>query len=120
MTGTRWPPSCMRMMAAVWSFTLLMASAIPRECFAWVPALAGACCFFLLPRRGFPNTMKLRWGPEGLAGTIVTLDFAVTQTNDAMSMRGDIGLVSDQDNRVAFGVQLGEKSHDFLAGLRVQ
>jgi hypothetical protein len=74
----------------------------------------------LLPRRGFPGTTKLRWSPEDLPSAIITLDFAVTQTNDAMSMSGDIGLVGDQDDRVAFRVQLGEKSHDFLAGLRVQ
>lgn len=48
---------------------------------------------------------------------LIAGDHAVFDVNHAVRMLSNIVLVSNQDNRVSLGVQVGEKRHDFTAGL---
>src|SRR5262249_12618817 len=50
----------------------------------------------------------------------VSGDYAILDEDNAMRILGDVMLVSDQDNRIALRLQAIEKSHDFVAGLRVE
>ena len=59
------------------------------------------------------NTVMLSISP-------VALYSAVSDRQDAMSVRRDIRLVCNQNNGVALFVQSVEQSHDLDAGLRVQ
>src|SRR5215469_2388998 len=52
----------------------------------------------------------------GFAGTFVLFDFAVAETNDAMGVKRDIGLVGDENDGVAALVQSSEKAHDLITG----
>ena len=44
-------------------------------------------------------------------------DLPVAQHHLAVGVAGDLGLVRDQDHRVAAGVQLVEQRHDLVGGL---
>jgi|SwirhisoilCB3_FD_contig_121_52664_length_2645_multi_4_in_0_out_0_1 hypothetical protein len=48
---------------------------------------------------------------------LIAGDHAVFNVNHAVRMLSNIVLVSNQDNRISLGVQVGEKGHDFAAGL---
>ena len=52
-----------------------------------------------------------------LPDAFVTLDAAVTDREHAMGALGDVRLVCDQNDRVAFLVELFKKEHDLDAGL---
>src|ERR1700679_781400 len=47
----------------------------------------------------------------------IGLDGAVTDGDDAVGVVGDVGLMGNQDNGVALGVELVEEGHDFYRGL---
>src|SRR3569833_297957 len=53
-------------------------------------------------------------------GGFVGVDLAVADVNDAVGVLGDVGLVSDEDDGVAFGLELIEERHDLHAGLGVE
>ncbi len=50
------------------------------------------------------------------AGAFVVFDFAVAQPNHAVGVQRDVRLVGDENDGVAFLVQVGEERHDFVAG----
>src|SRR5215467_9745494 len=51
---------------------------------------------------------------------LVAGDHTVFDMNDAVRVSGDVVLVRDQDDGVAFGVQTVEQCHDLRPGLRVE
>jgi hypothetical protein len=53
-------------------------------------------------------------------GDVVAGDDAVADGDDAMGVLGDVGLMGDEDNRVAVRVELVEEGHDLVAGLGVE
>jgi hypothetical protein len=56
---------------------------------------------------------------EALRG-FVGVDLPVADVNDAVGVLGDIGLVRDEDDGVAFGLQLIEQRHDLNTGFGVE
>src|SRR4051794_27769897 len=50
----------------------------------------------------------------------VLLHLSVADVDRAMRVRGDVGLVRDEDDRVARVVQAREQAHDLDAGFRVE
>ena len=54
------------------------------------------------------------------SGGLVAGDDAVADGDDAMGVLGDVRLVGDEDDGVAFGVKLVEEGHDLVAGLGVE
>jgi len=55
-------------------------------------------------------------GKFGLAGALVSFDLAVAETDDAVSVSGDVRLMRDQDDGVALLMEAREERHDFFAG----
>ena len=55
--------------------------------------------------------------PKWLLLNFVALHNPVLDMDDAVCVLGNIVFMSDQDNRVALGVQTIEQRHDFKAGL---
>ena len=51
---------------------------------------------------------------------LVAGDDAVADGDDAVGELGDVGLVGDDDDGVALGVELVEEGHDLVAGLGVE
>src|SRR5262245_13394747 len=51
---------------------------------------------------------------------IVFEDLAVLEPNHALAVRGHVGLVGHEDDRVAVGVQLVEQPEDFDRRLRIE
>ena len=51
---------------------------------------------------------------------VVAGDDAVADGDDAVGVFGDVGLVGDEDDGVAVGVELVEEGHDLVAGLGVE
>lgn len=47
-------------------------------------------------------------------------DPAIVQTYDTMAARRDTGIMRDDDQRQALGVQIGEQCENFLGGAAVQ
>src|ERR1039457_2989744 len=75
------------------------------------------------PRFAAPNfrqrAPEIRWQScqsAGLLDSLVLLDFAVADVNDAVGMQGDIVFVGDQDDGIALLVEALEEAHDFVAG----
>ena len=56
----------------------------------------------------------------GARRRLIGEDLAVADVDDAVSVLGDIGFVGDEDDGVAFCVELIEEGHDFGAGLGVE
>ncbi len=54
------------------------------------------------------------------ARALVLDDLAVAQPDHALGLRGDVGLVGDQDHRASFEVQTGENPKHVLGGVRVE
>jgi hypothetical protein len=50
----------------------------------------------------------------------IPLDDAVLDIDDAVGVLGDVVLVGDKDDGVAFGMQAVEEGHDLVAGLGVE
>ncbi len=59
-------------------------------------------------------------GSNFAAGGLVGEDLAVADVDDAVGVFGDVGLVSDEDDSVAFPVKLVEQRHDLDAGFGVE
>ena len=63
-------------------------------------------------------------GGAGLAGVagggVVGVDGAVADGDDAVGEFGDVGLVGDDDDGVALGVEVVEEGHDLVAGFGVE
>src|SRR5436190_13916401 len=76
----------------------------------------------MTPKGGNYTDTKSPLGGMTLLGRLlyVLLHLAVADVDDAMRVGGDVGLVRDEDDRVAPRVQPMEHLHDFLAGLRVE
>ncbi len=53
-------------------------------------------------------------------GDVVGGDGAVADGDDAVGVLGDVGLVGDEDDGVALGVEIVEEGHDLVAGLGVE
>jgi hypothetical protein len=51
---------------------------------------------------------------------VVARDDAVADGDDAVGVFGDVGLVGDEDDGVALGVEFVEEGHDLVAGLGVE
>src|SRR5882757_9692889 len=56
----------------------------------------------------------------GAGGGMVAGDVAVADGDDAVGILGDIGLVGNDDDGVAVGVEVVEESHDLVAGFGVE
>src|SRR6185295_308104 len=67
-----------------------------------------------------PPRNDLNMWRRALSDLLVLFDQSVTNGNHAMSARGDIGFMRDDDDRIAFTVQALEEIHDFHAGVRVE
>src|SRR5205809_1947965 len=52
--------------------------------------------------------------------SVVALDHAVLQHDDAARVRGDVGLVGDHDHRLPFRGETLEDAHDFFRSRRVE
>ena len=59
-------------------------------------------------------------GGYGVRTDGVFLDLPVADVNDAVREGGDVGLVRDDDDRIASLMQASEYAHDLGAGLRVE
>ena len=53
-------------------------------------------------------------------GGVIAGDDAVADGDNAMGILGDVGLVGDEHDGVAFGVEVVEEGHDLVAGLGVE
>ena len=53
-------------------------------------------------------------------GWLIGVNLSVADMHDAMRVLGDVGLVRDENDGVASGVQRVEESHNFNAGLGVK
>ena len=50
----------------------------------------------------------------------VRSDFAIAYVDDAVRVLRDVIFVGNQNDGVAFAVQIGKKRHDFFAGARIE
>ena len=51
---------------------------------------------------------------------LIACDNSILDVNNAVSVFGDVMLVRDKDNGVAFALQSVKQRHNFQAGLRIQ
>src|ERR1700722_2475206 len=57
---------------------------------------------------------------QSLTGTLVSFDFAVAQTDDAVRIGGDVRLMRHEDDRIALLVEARKERHNFFSCLGVQ
>src|SRR6185503_1754779 len=72
-----------------------------------------------------PTTLRPRLLPESMAGAVTLIlavfqYLAVLEPHDALTVRGHVGLVRDDDDRLAVAMQLVEQREDLDARLRVE
>ena len=72
-----------------------------------------------LSGQGWKGSILIRVLAEALGG-LVGEDLAVADVDDAMSVFGDVGLVGDEHDGVALGVERVEEGHDLDAGFGVE
>src|SRR5271155_3157675 len=70
--------------------------------------------------RSFPVIGRGHLLVADAGGEVVAGDDAVADGDDAVGVFGDVGLVGDDDDGVAVGVELVEEGHDLVAGLGVE